>query len=65
MEKDNIQEQFLDCLKDGRRVVTVITINGFQLHGRITGYDQHTILIEVDGQQQLVYKTAISTIREA
>ena len=45
MDKNNIQERFLDRLKDGRRAVTVITINGYQMTGRIAGYDQHTVLV--------------------
>lgn len=60
----DVQEKFLDRLKDDRRAATVITINGFQMTGRIADHDQHTVLIEVNGQKQLVYKTAISTVRE-
>lgn len=62
--EDNIQEQFLERLKEARQVVTVIMINGYHMTGRIVGYDQHTVLVEANGQKQLVYKTAISTIRE-
>lgn len=64
MDKDNIQDQFMDRLKDGRQAATVITINGYQMMGRIVDHDQHAVLMEVNGQKQLVYKTAISTIKE-
>lgn len=59
----NIQNEFLDNLI--ANTVTLITINGYQLKGRIAGHDQYTILLEVDGQRQLVYKSAVSTVKEA
>lgn len=59
---ERLQDNFLDRLRDERCRVTVITVNGFQIKGRITGHDQDTILMDVGGQQQLVYKSAISTI---
>lgn len=62
--KINLQEQFLDHLHHGRKQVTVITTNGFQLKGRIAGHDQYTALLDVGGQQQLVFKSAVSTVKE-
>lgn len=64
MEKTNIQNDFLNRLKDEHRRVTVITVNGFQIKGLITGHDQYTIQMEMDvsGKQLLVYKSAVSTI---
>lgn len=59
----NIQGPFLGGLTD--RTVTVITVNGYQLKGRIVGHDQYTILLEVDGKRQLIYKSAVSTVKEA
>lgn len=61
----NLQEQFLDKLQQGRTPVIVIIANGFQLKGRIEGHDQYTILLEAYGKQQLVFKSAISTVKEA
>lgn len=46
MKETNIQNDFLDQLKTERQSVSVITTNGFQLKGRITAYDQFTILVE-------------------
>lgn len=60
----NLQEQFLDKLQQGHTLVTAITVNGFQLKGRIEGHDQYTVLLEVNGQRHLVFKSAISTIKE-
>lgn len=59
----NLQEDFLNHLLKGHRPATIITVNGFQLKGRIVGHDQYTLLVESDGQQQLVYKSAVSTIK--
>jgi host factor-I protein len=57
----NIQDQFLNqCRRDGTQV-TVFLLNGFQLRGLIKGFDNFTVLLEVDGKQQLIYKHAIST----
>lgn len=61
----DLQGQFLSRLQAERQNVILITINGFQARGQIAGHDQYTILIDVDGQQQLVYKSAVSTIKEA
>jgi host factor-I protein len=57
----NIQDQFLNqCRKDGTQV-TVFLLNGYQLRGCIKGFDNFTVLLDVDGKQQLIYKHAIST----
>lgn len=59
----NVQEKFLDQIHKGGRTVKVITTNGFQLVGRIVGWDQFTLLVEDhDGKENLVYKSAVSTI---
>ena len=62
-DKTNLQEDFLGQLRRGRHSVTVFTTNGFQLKGRITAYDQFTILVEDEHRNQnLVFKSAVSTI---
>lgn len=63
-DKTNLQEDFLDKLQQGRRSVSVITINGYHIEGLITGHDQFTVMLETDGKRQMVYKHAISTVRE-
>ena len=64
MNRPNIQEAFLDKLQQEHTTVTAITVNGFQIRGVIKGHDQYTVLLDVGGQQQLVFKSAISTIKE-
>ncbi|KFZ42815.1 RNA-binding protein Hfq [Anoxybacillus sp. KU2-6(11)] len=57
----NIQDQFLNQLRKEETTVTVFLLNGFQLRGLVKGFDNFTVLLEVDGRQQLIYKHAIST----
>lgn len=58
----NIENEFLDKLKNDKCHVTIITTNGYQMKCIIIDHDQDTILVDVYGQKQLVYKNAISTI---
>ena len=37
-------------------------MNGFQMHGVISGYDSFVVVLDSDGKQQMIYKHAISTI---
>ena len=64
--KINLQEDFLGQLRRGRHAVTIYTTNGFQMKGRITAFDELALLVEdVQGKQNLVYKSAVSTIVRA
>ena len=58
----NYQAIFLNTLRRGGQIVTVITTNGYQMSGRITAFDQDALVIEGKDGQQLTYKHAISTI---
>lgn len=42
--------------------VTVYLVNGYQLKGLIRAFDNFTVILENEGRQQLVYKSALSTI---
>ncbi|MRG85316.1 RNA chaperone Hfq [Salinibacillus xinjiangensis] len=57
----NIQDQFLNQIRKERVPVTVFLTNGFQLKGTVRSFDNFTVLLEVDGKQQLIFKHAIST----
>jgi host factor-I protein len=61
----SFQEQVLQeaVQRKKKKSMTMILVNGFHIKGIIKGYDLYSILIEVDGKQQFVYKHAISTIR--
>lgn len=58
----NLQDTFLNQLRKENISTTVFLVNGYQIKGIIRSFDQFTVLIEVEGKQQLVYKHAISTI---
>lgn len=58
----DIQSVFLDKLQQERQTVTIITTNGYQARGQITGHDRYTVVLTGKDGQQLTYKHAISTI---
>ena len=58
----DLQEQFLDQARRDRTGLTVFLMNGFQMRGVVTGYDNFTVVLDCEGKQELVYKHAISTI---
>ena len=37
-------------------------MNGFKIKGRIKGFDKFALVIEANGQEQIVFKHAISTV---
>ena len=61
-ENKNIQEIILTKLLRERRPVTLFLMNGFQLRGQVTGFDNFMVVLENEGKQQAIYKHAISTI---
>ena len=62
---ENYQDQFLNQTRKSRALVTVFLMNGFQMRGVITGFDQFVILLQSDGRQQMIYKHAVSTMTPA
>ena len=60
--KSNLQEIFLTKARKQSVPVTVFLVNGFQLRGNVTGFDNFTVVLDTDGKQQVIYKHAISTI---
>lgn len=58
----NIQDGFLNQVRKESIPVTVFLVNGFQLKGVVKGFDNFTVVLEVDGKQQMIYKHAISTM---
>jgi len=60
--KINLQDVFLNKSRQDKTVVTIFLINGFQIRGIVTAFDNFTVLVCGDGKQQLIYKHAISTI---
>ena len=58
----NLQDQVLNHLRRDKTPVTMFLVKGVKLQGIVTWFDNFSILLRRDGQSQLVYKHAISTI---
>lgn len=58
----NLQDAFLNQIRKDKTLVTIYMINGFQIKGIVKGFDNFTVIVELDGRQQMVYKHAISTV---
>jgi host factor-I protein len=63
--KQNLQDAFLNHVRKTKVPVTIFLINGVKLQGVITWFDNFCVLLRRDGQSQLVYKHAISTVMPA
>ena len=58
----NLQDLFLNALRRSKTPVTMFLVKGVKLQGIITWFDNFSVLLRRDGQSQLIYKHAISTI---
>lgn len=61
-QANNLQDVFLNQLRRSKSPVTMFLVKGVKLQGIITWFDNFSVLLRRDGQSQLVYKHAISTI---
>ena len=61
-EAINLQEAILLEVRRDKTPVTLFLMNGFQLRGVITGYDNCVVVLVSEGKQQMIYKHAISTL---
>lgn len=61
-KKPSLQDAFLNKVRVTKTPVTVFLVNGVKLQGVITWFDNFCVLLRRDGQSQLVYKHAISTV---
>ena len=62
---NNLQDIFLNSLRKSKTPVTMFLVKGVKLQGIITWFDNFSVLLRRDGQSQLIYKHAISTIMPA
>lgn len=58
----NLQDVFLNQARKDRIPVIIYITNGFQFKGIVKGFDNYTVILDVDGKQNLIYKHAISTV---
>jgi host factor-I protein len=61
-KQQNLQDTFLNAVRKSKAAVTIFLVNGVKLQGNITWFDNFCVLLRRDGQVQLVYKHAISTV---
>lgn len=61
-KKQNLQDAFLNAVRKARTPLTIFLVNGVKLQGVVTWFDNFCLLLRRDGQVQLVYKHAISTV---
>ena len=55
--------RYFHRLKTDRIPCTIFLMNGFQMHNVfLIDQDSHSILMEVNGRQQVVFRQAVSTI---
>ncbi|HOP19324.1 MAG TPA: RNA chaperone Hfq [Amphiplicatus sp.] len=61
-KKQNLQDTFLNHVRKNKVPVTIFLVNGVKLQGVVTWFDNFCVLLKRDGQVQLVYKHAVSTV---
>ena len=61
----SLQDQFLNSIRRSKVPVTIFLVKGVKLQGIVTWFDPFSLLLRRDGNAQLVYKHAISTIMPA
>ena len=61
----SLQDLFLNALRRSKTPVTMFLVKGVKLQGIVTWFDNFSVLLRRDGQSQLIYKHAISTIMPA
>lgn len=61
-KKQSLQDTFLNSVRKTKTPLTIFLVNGVKLQGIVTWFDNFCVLLRRDGQSQLVYKHAISTI---
>jgi host factor-I protein len=65
MEKpvaQNIQDAFLNSARREKLTVVIHLLPGSTLSGRIRSFDKFSVLLDVGGQDFLIFKHSISTI---
>jgi len=67
MEKtvaQNIQDAFLNTARRERFNIVIHLMHGATLAGRIKSFDKFSVLMDVGGQDFLIFKHSISTISQ-
>ena len=64
-KQGSLQDLFLNSVRKTKTPVTMFLVKGVKLQGIVTWFDNFSVLLRRDGQSQLIYKHAISTIMPA
>jgi host factor-I protein len=64
-KQTSLQDLFLNALRRAKTPVTMFLVKGVKLQGIVTWFDNFSVLLRRDGQSQLIYKHAISTVMPA
>ena len=64
-KQGSLQDLFLNNVRKTKTPVTMFLVKGVKLQGIVTWFDNFSVLLRRDGQSQLIYKHAISTIMPA
>ena len=64
-KQTSLQDLFLNHVRKTKTPVTMFLVKGVKLQGIVTWFDNFSVLLRRDGQSQLIYKHAISTIMPA
>lgn len=59
---ENLQDLVLSEVRKEHTPVTLFLMNGFQMKGIVTGFDNFIVVLSSEGKQQMIYKHAISTL---
>ncbi|AAU18753.1 RNA chaperone Hfq [Bacillus cereus ISP3191] len=62
MYLEHLQDELYKQIKEEKGIVTIFLKSGVRIVGEIVAIDKFTVLMLVDGKQQLIYKQAVSTI---
>lgn len=60
----NVRDEFLKARMGEDCNARIIMRNGFQFYGRIMDFDDAVVTVEAEGTKQMLYHSAISTIRQ-
>ena len=58
----NLQDAILKEVRREKVPVTLFLMNGFQLRGTISGYDNFVVVLVTDGRPQMIFQHAFSTL---
>jgi len=59
---ENEQDKLLKEAKEEDRRVKIYLVNGMQLVGKISSFSRFVVVLDIKGEQNMIYKHAISTI---